>query len=168
MLDKIPPNVLGRIMSGMSRLDVTRTTAVSKSIRPTAKKALTLRSKHRGLFRSAIKLKTLASRRRRPAGSLSPTKKTMVLLTRILARVPKTYRHPNGGIYRPRERMHAFLFRNGQPRTMERNVFEGYMRGRPNGTHFFSYNPYAGGHFRNGQWNILIPVARPPYISKRS
>jgi hypothetical protein len=168
MLDKIPPHLLGKIMSDMSRLNVARTTAVSKSIRHTAKKALTLRSRHRGVFRSAIKLKTLASRLRRPAGSLSPRKKTMVLLTRILARVPKTYRHPNGSTYRPRERMQAFLFRNGQPRTLERNVFQGYTRGRANGTHFFSYNPYAGGHFRNGQWNIIIPVARPPYISKRS
>jgi hypothetical protein len=168
MIDKIPPDILGKIMSGMSRMDVARTSAVSKSIRPTAKKALTLRSRQRGVFRSAIKLKTLASRRRRAGGSLSPKTKTMVFLTRILARIPKTYRHPNGSTYRPRERMQAFLFRNGQPRTLERNVFQGYTRGRANGTHFFSYNPYAGGHFRNGQWNVLIPVARPPYISKRS
>ena len=168
MLDKVPPDILGKIMSGMSRMNVARTTAVSKSIRPTAKKALTLRSRHRGVFRSAIKLKTLASRRRRGTGSLSPKTKTMVLLTRILARVPKTYRHPNGSTYRPRERMQAFLFRNGQPRTLERNIFQGYTRGQPTGTHFFSYNPYAGGHFRNGQWNVIVPVARAAYISKRN
>lgn len=168
MLDKIPPDILGKIMSGMSRMDVARTSAVSKSIRPAAKKALTLRSRQRGVFHSAVKLKTLAARRRRSGGSLSPKTKTMVLLSRILARVPKTYRHPNGSTYRPREHMHAFLFRNGQPRTMERNVFQGYMLGRANGTHFFSYNPHTGGHFRNGQWNVIVPVTRPPYISKRS
>ena len=168
MLDKVPPHVLERIMSDLARLNVARTTAVSKEVRSSAKKALNVRSKQRGLFRSAIKLKTLMARRRRPAGSLSPKTKTMVLLTRILARVPKTYRHPNGSVYRPRERMQSFLFREGQPRTLERNVFQGYTRGRANGTHFFSYNPYAGGHFRNGQWNIIIPVTRPPYISKRN
>jgi hypothetical protein len=168
MLDKVPPHVLERIMSDLARLNVGRTTAVSKTIRSSAKKALGVRSKHRGVFHSAIQLKTLAARHRRPTGSLSPKTKTMVLLTRILARVPKTYRHPNGSMYRPRERMQSFLFREGQPRTLERNAFQGYMRGRANGTHFFSYNPYTGGHFRNGQWNVLIPVTRHPVIAKRN
>lgn len=165
MLDKIPPDVLQKMLSGLPRRNVARMTAVSRSTRPSAKKSLAVRSRHRGVFRSAIKLKTLATRRR---GSLSPGQKTMVFLTRIMARVPKTYRHPNGSVYRPRERMHAFLFRDGKPRTLNRNVFQGYYRGSTNGTHFFSYNPYAGGHFRNGQWNVVMPLSHQPYIAKRN
>lgn len=162
MLDKIPPDVLGQVMSHMTRRNVARSTAVSKAIRSTAKKQLSVRSRHRGVFRSAVKLKTVASRRRGTTGE------TLALLTRLMARVPKTYRHPNGTVYQPRRRMHNFLFRGGQPRTMERNVFQGYLLGRPNGTHFFSYNPYAGGHFRNGQWNIIFPAGHGYVIAKRN
>lgn len=161
MLDKVPPNVLSKIASGLTRRDVARLTAVSKAIRPTAKQSLVTRSRHRGVFRSAIKLKTLMTR---------PTSQRQLLasLTRLMARVPKTYRHPNGSTYRPRQRMHAFLFRNGHPRTMERNIFQGYKLGQPNGTHFFTYNPHAGAHFRNGQWNVVIPVRHGYVIAKRS
>lgn len=165
-MNKLPPNLIEKLTGQMSRQSLSSFGATSKSFRAASQKAKTKRRTQMAILKAATRVAGLRSKQR----VLSPQTQMMVEVSRVMAKLPKTHRHPNGSVYHPRQRLHNYLFQGKhlKPGVERRGLLRAIQFGNvPNGRYWFYHNGIAGGQFRNGQWiTVIYPGFRAPFVVK--
>jgi hypothetical protein len=162
----LPSEVQNIVTSRLSKRNLGRLAVASQSMRAATQRARTRRSRQKTLLKAVTQIARLRSRHRQR----SPRTNIMVQVSRIMARLPKTHRTPQGEIYHPRQRLHNFLFQGGRlkPGVRRQGFLSAIQFGNiPNGAQWFYHNQIGGGQFRNGQWTTVIyPGFKEPFIVK--
>jgi len=148
----------------MSKQNLKSLSGVSKSMKKTAEEARTRRREQYLALKALTTLKRVRTRRQ-----LTPSDRFMTQIVRVLAKLPKTYRHQNGSIYHPRQRLSEFLFNGKRVRPNVGHAAFGAGVGRfVNNSHQFTFFPHLdGGIFRNDLWTITFHHNRQPTITRR-